>query len=558
MAVKSSIVLPFFLSRLQQNSSIEEDHLEVLSVLLQSTMDIRASDLNLVFEFVLENSHSKPLESLLKALIFSVKADSVDNFVETLYNVVIYDEQKEKKIVGIRLFHLLQSSGQFNLVEHYDLWIPCLVQYSTLVLDDGYSAIDCLETILKSIKRENYAGYCGKIADALFLLDFESLNGENVDKLFSLLAPLLVQGLLVGNMDTKEKSSKFFDVLLGVANPVVIKPLALSLVGSLIRALGDKQSSDTKVSITSALTTILKKIPAQTRPFLPQMQRIFIKSLTDDDAVVRNAAVNGIVCLAEFLPQADVLVKELQKAFTAEDGDKGGFVLKALYSLCIAKDKFALLHDFVRQDLLMKKLWCTESDLVQEYICKCVAKLLQDCGVSDTDFELLKECAKSEDASYRLGFCLVASEYFIVGCKHQSMELLVLASLEDTKAVVVEAAIKSVGAIMCLPGEGLVLLPRITSYLSNELGDLRKAALVALQMILQKRRNDLDLNNVIPVIMACLKDRVLPVRAAAESALICAFRPEKDNGQELKRYADSLEPSERKQLLELFRKSDGQ
>lgn len=67
-----------------------------------------------------------------------------------------------------------------------------------------------------------------------------------------------------------------------------------------------------KTAILTSLTTLLKEIPANVRPFYPQIQRTFVKNLSDaTSAAVRTRAGNGLAALMAHQPRVDPLITEL-------------------------------------------------------------------------------------------------------------------------------------------------------------------------------------------------------------------------------------------------------
>lgn len=69
---------------------------------------------------------------------------------------------------------------------------------------------------------------------------------------------------------------------------------------------------------------LLSKVPTHLKPFLPQLQRTFIKSLTDpSSAVVRSRAASALGILISLQTRVDPLVAELVSGIkTSEPGVK--------------------------------------------------------------------------------------------------------------------------------------------------------------------------------------------------------------------------------------------
>ena len=90
-----------------------------------------------------------------------------------------------------------------------------------------------------------------------------------------------------------------------------MRPFSTSITGPLIRVIGEKVASDIKAAILVALNNLLLKIPQFLRPFIPQLQRTFVRSLSDSNEKLRKRAVVALGTLIKFQPRVDSLVTEL-------------------------------------------------------------------------------------------------------------------------------------------------------------------------------------------------------------------------------------------------------
>lgn len=90
-----------------------------------------------------------------------------------------------------------------------------------------------------------------------------------------------------------------------------LRPFSTAMTGPLIRVIGEKVASDIKAAILVALNNLLLKIPQFLRPFIPQLQRTFVRSLSDNNEKLRKRAVVALGTLIKFQPRVDSLVTEL-------------------------------------------------------------------------------------------------------------------------------------------------------------------------------------------------------------------------------------------------------
>jgi hypothetical protein len=84
-----------------------------------------------------------------------------------------------------------------------------------------------------------------------------------------------------------------------------------------------------KIAILTALSTMLERIPIFVKPFFPQLQRTFVKSIGDPASLaVRTKAAQALGVLMRNQPRVDPVITELMGgAKNNEDSIAGSFVL---------------------------------------------------------------------------------------------------------------------------------------------------------------------------------------------------------------------------------------
>ena len=111
-----------------------------------------------------------------------------------------------------------------------------------------------------------------------------------------------------------------------------LKPVTVQMIGTLIRAIGERHPAAGKTAILHALATLLVKAPLFAKPFIPQLQRTAVKNLSDPaNSDVRNQAAVVLGSLIPMQPRVDPLVTELVGVANGAQDDGVKFaVLKAL------------------------------------------------------------------------------------------------------------------------------------------------------------------------------------------------------------------------------------
>lgn len=86
--------------------------------------------------------------------------------------------------------------------------------------------------------------------------------------------------------------------------------------------IGDRFPAPVKSAILSTLTILLTRVPQFVKPFFPQLQRTFVKSVTDPTSLsVRNRAAGALKVLMEHQARVDPVVTELCNLAATEQGE---------------------------------------------------------------------------------------------------------------------------------------------------------------------------------------------------------------------------------------------
>ncbi|KAI0233665.1 translational activator of GCN4 [Massospora cicadina] len=121
-----------------------------------------------------------------------------------------------------------------------------------------------------------------------------------------------LQGLMFSSSDVRERSAAALGELVSRTGLEALKPFVTQITGPLIRIVGERYPAPVKVAILGTLHGLLGRAGGALRPFLPQLQRTFMKCLGDaNSADVRARAEVGLPALVALLPRLDPLCTEL-------------------------------------------------------------------------------------------------------------------------------------------------------------------------------------------------------------------------------------------------------
>ncbi|KAJ2778510.1 translational activator of GCN4 [Coemansia javaensis] len=230
------------------------------------------------------------------------------------------------------------ARGRTPLGAHVVDWLRILIdllgaQGCRPVVEASWAALDAL---CRAIPKDDYDGYVGPVSRAVQHATealprgggggggggsgHRTLPGFNLPKGVGPLLPIYSQGLLAGSADTKERAVRGIARLVRFTEPDALRPFATGITGPLIRIVGDRHPPQVKAAILATLGLLLEQIPALMRPFLPQLQRTFMRGLGEPEDVVRRRAAAALAALIPLQARLDPLVLELTAGAQRADG----------------------------------------------------------------------------------------------------------------------------------------------------------------------------------------------------------------------------------------------
>jgi len=196
-------------------------------------------------------------------------------------------------------------------------WIRQLVS----LLDDGEipvhtAAWEALDRFVKSLPKDELEPLVVPLRRTIESTGApgRTVPGFNLPKGVSPAVPIIIAGLTTGNNEQREQAAYAIGDLVARMEESAIKPFVVPFTGPLIRVATQATSypPGVKMGILSSLSTMLELIPVFVKPFFPQLQRTFIKSLSDPSSgAVRKKAAEALGVLMRNQPRVDPVVTEL-------------------------------------------------------------------------------------------------------------------------------------------------------------------------------------------------------------------------------------------------------
>ncbi|KAI9344271.1 armadillo-type protein [Obelidium mucronatum] len=297
-----------------------------------------------------------------------------------------------------------------------------------------------------------------------------------------------------------------------------LKAFVTQITGPLIRIIGDRVVPGVKAAILKTLGLLLVKVPANLKPFLPQLQRTFIKSLSEPVLFVQTPARKCLTLLISLQPRLDPLIAELTTGIkTAEDKsvrDAMWGSLLGLLSGLEGKDITDVSKKTV-ETILVDTLFTTgeNDDIIRKFAAKCFAvyckylsaeeaktlissKLLSKSILDDLNAAYMKRHGLMETVSRILIKCpdVITSNAAIWSATVSK----VIEGFESNKSVVLEATVSSANSILMLNASDSILEDEEVVVLLKALVDLAKEGLEAVSPHLQL---------LVPTLMQLVRER---------------------------------------------------
>ena len=160
-----------------------------------------------------------------------------------------------------------------------------------------------------------------------------TVPGFDLPKGVSSMVPIIIAGLTTGSNEQREQAAYAIGDLVERTEENAIKPFVVPFTGPLIRVATQATTypPGVKIAILSALTSMLEHIPLFVKPFFPQLQRTFVKSISDpSSSAVRSKAAEALGVLMKNQPRVDPVITELVAGVKGNDDSIATSFLLAL------------------------------------------------------------------------------------------------------------------------------------------------------------------------------------------------------------------------------------
>ncbi len=365
--------------------------------------------------------------------------------------------------------------------------------------------------------------------------------------------PMFQYGLLNGSADTREMAARGIGDLVQSTQVEFLKPFLIKLTGPLIRVAGDRFQGNSKAAIIESLSILLEKGGLAMKPFAPQLQTTFFKSLADPSPSARAAAGAALRQLVPLSSRVDPLVGELSSgalsALSSAAGGAGtGIATSMLTALChvltAGKEK---VSDTVASTCIVSLLEFTansSSEQLRQVASNAVGYALACLSENQQQTVLIKQLFPlDEDNKFVSEGKLIALASYCSGTSHflnvpsaanVVFDAFRISIISDDKNCpkTMAAGITGMCALLKAANVGRVdsvvstssdcLIENLPSLLKHSSTDVRKAAAVS-SKDMAKMRQDLTrphLSILIPPLVDMVKGKNISLKLASERSLL--------------------------------------
>lgn len=499
-------------------------------------------------------------------LLLSVNdEEGVHPLMQQLLSLSKHEDMRKREVIYSRFGNFFAHT---NL--DFSIYTQDIVSQFVLTLGEKSEklvkgAFDALSALVMKRNKESLEKFVKPARQSLGIsgVKGEYLPGFCLPKGPSCILPIFLHGIMYGNGEQKELSAGGIADIVDKTPPENLRPFATTITGPLIRVIGEKVSPNIKSAILYALTNLLCRIPQFLRPFIPQLQRTFVRSLSDSqDDNLRHRAVIALGKLIEHQPRVDSLVTELV-AGAKNTSDKGikTAMLKGIYEVVENGGKnLSETSKYSILSLIEEGISHVDDRSATSYA-KLVGSLAQILS-SEEASSIIKSkilATGKEDSfdSQRFGILAINSflkeapfHIFHSTLSHPIIKY-VLRCAECTNAYLSDNATLAIGKLLLLFHEQkspyskeseskepfgfdedtmmsiIVQLSKNCLQPQSASPDTRRLSLVVLRTVSRYKHkevisNYLDL--VGPSVFSCIRDPIIPIRLAAEKAYLAIFQ----------------------------------
>ena len=276
------------------------------------------------------------LEDSFDVVLLAVdEFDGLNTAMSVMTALVKNHDHRKRAIANVRLANFFGKTDVDFSRYYQDLIRVLLISFDDPDSEVVKAAWLALSELTKHLKKEEMEGLVMSTRQILQQVGVVGANlpGFSLPKGINAILPIFLQGLMNGTADQRTHAALAISDIIDRTSADSLKPSVTQITGPLIRVVSER-SVEVRSAILLTLNNLLEKIPTFLKPFLPQLQRTFAKSLADASSeILRDRAAKALGTLITLTPRIDPLITELVTGSKTPDPGVQNAMLKALYEV---------------------------------------------------------------------------------------------------------------------------------------------------------------------------------------------------------------------------------
>ncbi|MCJ1477873.1 translational activator of GCN4 [Lambiella insularis] len=478
------------------------------------------------------------LESSFDAILLSVdEFDGLNSVMSVMLALMKHEDHKRRACADLRLSKFFSDSEVDFSRYNQDLIRVLLLSFDDRDPDVVRAAWSALTEMTKHLRKEEMESLVFSTRQVLQQVGVagSDLPGFCLPKGINAILPIFLQGLMNGTAEQRTQSALAISDIIDRTSPDALKPFVTNIAGPLIRVVSER-SVDVKSAILLTLNNLLEKIPAFLKPFLPQLQRTFAKSLADTTSeLLRSRAAKALGTLLTLKPRIDPLIAELVTGTKTTDPGVRNAMLKALYE--VVSKAGANMSEASRSSIL-SLIDSDNSDSDDSMVitnARLLGALVKNLPPSDANL-LIKQRALTtrftKSSILNLNSIFLESPSSLTKLFSTESPSVISQAIQSRQPSIAENAVLAAGKYLLLAASSTsyeVTKPVFESLAAavppGNSVDTRRLSLVVLRTLARRQPDAVrpHLPLLASPVFASVRDPVIPVKLAAEAAFLALF-----------------------------------
>ncbi|MCJ1321233.1 translational activator of GCN4 [Xylographa vitiligo] len=485
------------------------------------------------------------LESSFDTILLSIdEFDGLNTAMSVMLTFMKHNDHRRRASADMRLSKFFAETDVDFSRYNQDLIRVLLLSFDDRDSEVVKAAWTALSELMKHLRKEEMESLVFSSRQVLQQVGVagSDLPGFCLPKGINAILPIFLQGLMNGTAEQRTQSALAISDIIDRTSPDALKPFVTNITGPLIRVVSER-SVDVKSAILLTLNNLLEKIPTFLRPFMPQLQRTFAKSLADTTSeVLRTRAAKALGTLLTLKPRIDPLIAELVTGTKTPDVGVRNAMLKALYE--VVSRAGASMSEASRTSILslIDSDNTNSDDSTAITNARLLGALIKNLPPPDAN-PLIKYRAlatRFTNASIlNLNSILLESPSSLTNTFPNETAAIISLGIQSKSPFIADNAVLAAGKYLLTTADtssfeaSKPIFEALAAVLTpGNPVDTRRLALVVIRT-LSRRHSDLvrpHLSLLAPPIFASVRDPVIPIKLAAEAAFLALFAVvEQDN-----------------------------